>query len=158
MSFQTPQSVPGVSFSNLLKIIGAEKKKNFADKDYLNKIGRIAKKLRFPPEFLRRSLNEGFSGGESKKMEMLQLSMLCPKLALVDEIDSGLDVNALKRISNELKALNKHGAGILIITHYNRILKYVKPNFVHIMKDGKIIRSGDSRLAKKIEENGYEIP
>ena len=118
------------------------------------------KDLKIDEKFLTRSINDGFSGGEKKKAEILQLSILKPKYAILDEPDSGLDVDALKIIANAIKqqvsSVKSHEApGILLITHYQRILKYVKPDFVHILVDGKIVKSGDARLAETIEEKGY---
>jgi len=107
--------------------------------------------------FATRYLNEGFSGGEKKRAEVLQLSVLKPKIAICDEIDSGTDVDALKIVANGLKKAVEENTGILLITHYQRILNYVKPDFVHVLVDGRIVKSGDYNLAKEIEEKGYEV-
>ena len=106
-------------------------------------------------KFLTRSINDGFSGGEKKKAEILQLSILKPKYAILDETDSGLDVDALKTVSKGISNVAGSEIGILLITHYQRILKYVKPDFVHILVDGKIVKSGDFKLAEEIESTGY---
>ncbi|HLC45211.1 MAG TPA: Fe-S cluster assembly ATPase SufC, partial [Patescibacteria group bacterium] len=113
------------------------------------------KSMRLPAEFLTRSLNEGFSGGEKKKAEILQLAMLAPKLVVLDETDSGLDVDALKIVGREVNKLKKNGVSVIIITHYNRVLKYIEPDFVHIMYHGRIIKSGRKDLAHTIEKGGY---
>jgi len=107
--------------------------------------------------FTTRSLNQGFSGGEKKRAEILQMSVLEPKIAILDETDSGLDVDSLKIVSENIKRLKENGAGILLITHYPRILEYVKPDKVHIITNGEILRSGDYSLALEIEKNGYEV-
>ena len=156
LAFQYPQTIPGVSVSNLLKIArqeGAQKKINFAI--FSKHLGGHAKSLRLKKEFLDRFLNDGLSGGEKKKLELLQLLMLKPKLAIFDEIDSGLDIDALKLAAKKINELKKLGTSILLITHYNRILKYVRPDFVHIMNHGKIIKSGNQKLAEVIEQKGY---
>src|SRR5438105_4282226 len=114
------------------------------------------KNLKIDEKFLTRSINDGFSGGEKKKAEILQLSILKPKYAVLDETDSGLDVDALKTVSKGIAEVSGSSIGILLITHYQRILKYVKPNFVHILVDGKIVKSGGPELAETVEEEGYE--
>ena len=108
-----------------------------------------------PDEFLSRSLNEGFSGGEKKKMEMLQLSLLPAKCVIIDEIDSGLDIDALKLVAKQVTKLQKKGVSVVIITHYNRILRWVDADRVHIMHKGKIVKSGSRKLAEEIEKKGY---
>ena len=111
--------------------------------------------LKIDESFASRGINEGFSGGEKKKMEVLQLSILNPKYAVLDETDSGLDVDALKLVAAGIKKSHGPKMGILLITHYQRILKYVKPDFVHILVDGKIVKSGSHKLAEKVEKGGY---
>ena len=119
-------------------------------------VNEKAKLVNISDNILQRNLNEGFSGGEKKKLEIMQLAVFSPNFAILDETDSGLDVDALQSVS---KAINKiqqdTGTGIILITHYQRILKYVKPDFVHVFKDGKIIKSGDYKLAQKLEQTGY---
>ncbi|MBI4129896.1 Fe-S cluster assembly ATPase SufC, partial [Candidatus Roizmanbacteria bacterium] len=178
LAFQTPVSIPGVSVGKFLRhLLRSKDPKNRRslakpdlaprDKDpnkiqklqdilQINKkIDELAKKLSINPELLKRSLNDNFSGGEKKKIETLQMLLLRPKYALIDEIDTGLDVDALRAVATAIKELKKQKTGVLIITHYQRILKYVKPDFVHVMIGGKIVKSGDANLAKEIEKNGY---
>ena len=112
--------------------------------------------LKIKPEFAERSLNQGFSGGEKKKVEMLQLAMLEPKLAILDEADSGLDVDALKIVGSAVNRFKNKEKGILIVTHYQRILEYIQPDYVHVMVGGKIVKSGDIELVRAIETTGYE--
>jgi len=157
MAFQYPQSVPGVSVTNLLKIATSNQLgEKIPLKVFGEKIEKQARKMQLPDEFLTRSLNDGFSGGEKKKAEVLQLSLLNPKFAIFDETDSGLDVDALKIIAGEINELHAGGSGILLITHYQRILSYLKPDAVHVMYQGKIIRSGQQALAEMIEKEGYQ--
>lgn len=180
LAFQNPTAVPGVSVANLLKIAFQLNKKSLHkvgihDAVIPNKSGTTSghnpalsvwefnemlvkktKELGIPQEFLRRSLNEQFSGGEKKKLEMLQALVLLPKYAIFDEIDTGLDVDALKIVSGAINELKKKGTGILIITHYMRILKYIRPDFVHILVNGKIAESGNYKLASDVERNGYK--
>jgi Fe-S cluster assembly ATP-binding protein len=158
LGFQYPVEVPGVNFANFLRMAANEKKKK-ADKvspiAFRNLITDKSKELAISQDITKRFLNEGFSGGEKKKAEILQLALLKPEFAILDEPDSGLDVDALKYISKTITSLN-FPVGLLLITHYQRILHYVRPNFVHILIDGKIIKSGGADLAKIIEKNGYE--
>jgi len=112
--------------------------------------------LDMKPEYAARYLNEGFSGGEKKKNEILQMSILEPKLAILDETDSGLDIDALRIVSEGVNKVKTKDTAVLIITHYNRILDYIKPDVVHVLVDGKIVKSGDSSLAKVLEDKGYE--
>ncbi|MGE5041940.1 MAG: Fe-S cluster assembly ATPase SufC [Candidatus Levyibacteriota bacterium] len=159
LAFQYPVEVPGVNFANFLRQAVNEKITDKKDKispiAFRNRLSEKAEELAFSADVTARFLNEGFSGGEKKKAEVLQLAMLKPLFAILDEPDSGLDVDALKYISHSLVKLS-HKPGLLLITHYQRILKYVKPDYVHILMDGKIITSGDSNLAKKIEKSGYK--
>lgn len=168
LAFQHPISVPGVSVANFLRIASESKSVNKKTKGtrgaefksvakFMQKLKKKAKKLGIKDELISRGLNEGFSGGERKKLEMLQLLVLEPKYAIIDEIDTGLDVDALKLVAKGIgSAIGKNKTGVLIITHYQRILEYVKPDFVHVMIKGKIVESGDFRLATKIEKGGYE--
>jgi len=123
--------------------------------DFKKQIKEELKKLNFDEIFADRYLNEGFSGGEKKRTEILQLAVLKPKLAILDETDSGLDIDALKIVSEGINKIFNEEMGILLITHYNRILNYIKPHFVHVMMDGKIVASGGEELADKLEEKGY---
>jgi Fe-S cluster assembly ATP-binding protein len=157
LGFQYPVEVPGVNYANFLRMAVNENKKK-TDKispiAFRNTLLEKAKTLSFSEDITKRMLNEGFSGGEKKKAEVLQLTLLKPKYAILDEPDSGLDVDALKFISKTINSLD-FPLGLLLITHYQRILKYIEPDFVHILIDGKIVKSGDKHLAKQIEKNGY---
>lgn len=163
MAFQYPREIAGVqldrflfmAYSNILKAQGKENEiPNIFD--FNKKLETLAEDLKMKPELVHRPLNVGFSGGEKKKAEMLQLGLLPSKLAILDETDSGLDVDALKVVGEAVQAYKTDGKSILIITHYNRILEYVKPDFVHVMVEGKIVKSGGGELVKELEEKGYE--
>lgn len=154
LAFQQPVSVPGVNIVNFLKLA---QNKTEGMGEFVLSLKKQAKKLQIKEGFLKRGLNEDFSGGEKKKLEMLQMLVLQPKYAVIDEIDTGLDVDALKLVAKGIKqVIRESKTGILLITHYQRILKYLKPNFVQIMKDGKIVKSGDCKLARQVEKNGYK--
>ena len=158
LAFQNPQTVAGVSVTDLLTLVArnnSRESKTFKMVDFRREIQETAKTLQLSREFLSRSLNEGFSGGEKKKTEILQLSLLPAKLLVIDEIDSGLDIDALKLVAKQITRLRKRGVSLLIITHYNRILRWIKPDKVHIMHGGKIVKSGKSTLAKDVEKSGY---
>ena len=152
LSFQSPLPLSGVSAFSLLRTAIAGKKDPLALREEIEK---TAKLLKIKNELLDRSLNEGASGGERKKIELLQAAILDPKFIIFDEIDTGVDIDALKTIAQFMEK-NKKGKTYLLITHYNRILKYVKPDVVLVMVKGKIVKQGDYRLAEKIEKNGYE--
>ena len=160
MSFQNPVEVPGVNNAYFLRT-AVNAKRKFEGKEELNaaeflrKAKELAKELGMKPELLNRSLNEGFSGGEKKRNETLQMLMLEPDFIILDEIDSGLDVDALRAVSEGINKLKDGKRTFLIITHYSRILDYVGPDFVHVLKDGKIIQSGGPELVAKLEEEGY---
>ncbi|MBI2617261.1 Fe-S cluster assembly ATPase SufC [Candidatus Gottesmanbacteria bacterium] len=168
LAFQNPITVPGVSVGNLLKtayqsIHGKKPKGNgvvanpaLSVWEFNTLLVEKAKNLGIPQEFLGRAVNDNFSGGEKKKLEMLQALTLKPKFALFDEIDTGLDVDALQTVARTIMDLKRQGTGVLIITHYQRILKYVKPDFVHVLVNGSIVASGGYTLAKDIEKNGYK--
>jgi len=168
LALQSPIAVPGVTVVNLLRTaLGDTKQKTqnpvlsrqFAGslpiEEFMHMIKTYAKELRIDESFLSRGIHDGFSGGEKKKIEMLQALVLAPKFAIFDEIDTGLDVDALKIVARGIGILAKRGTGIIIITHYQRILKYVKPDVVYILVNGKIVKTGKADLAKKIEDNGY---
>lgn len=152
LSFQSPLSLSGINIFSLLRTAVSGKKDPLALREEIEK---TAKLLRIKDELLERSFNEGASGGEKKKLELLQASVLNPKLIMFDEIDTGVDVDALKTIAQFMEK-NKKGKTYLIITHYNRILKYVRPDAVLIMVNGKIVKKGDYRLAEEVEKNGYQ--
>lgn len=157
LGFQYPVEIAGVNFGNFLRMAHNENvnSKKLTPIGFRNVVTENVKPLGFSGDIYKRSLNEGFSGGEKKKAEILQMTILKPKFAILDEPDSGLDVDALRKIGQTLSSL-EFPVGLIIITHYQRILHFIKPDFVHIMVDGKIIKSGDYKLAKEIEENGYE--
>ena len=161
LAFQYPMEIPGVQTSFFLRTaINAKRKfNNLPELDALEfaKLLKLkAQELNINPDMLKRDLNVDYSGGEKKKQEILQLSMLNPDLAILDETDSGLDIDALRIVSEGVnKARNKENS-FLVITHYQRLLNYIKPDFVHIIADGKIVKSGDYLLALELEEQGYE--
>lgn len=161
LSFQHPLEIPGVhnleflrtSFNAILAHQGSE------PLDALDFHGLVEEKIDligFGREFLDRQLNVGFSGGEKKRNEILQLAVLSPKLSILDEIDSGLDVDSLKKVGNAINTLRSPERSFIVITHYQRLLNFVQPDFVHILKDGRIVKSGDHKLAQEIENNGYD--
>jgi Fe-S cluster assembly ATP-binding protein len=157
LAFQYPVSIPGVSVANFLRTaINAKREEPIKVKEF----GQILKKnmeiLRIDREFTSRYLNDGFSGGEKKRAEILQLAMLEPAYAVLDETDSGLDIDALRIVSDGVSALRGPNMGSLIITHYTRILGYVRPDFVHIMLDGRIVQEGGAELADTLEDKGYD--
>ncbi len=157
MSFQTPEEIPGISTMNFLKYaknkITGKPVKIFELK---KEVEKDIEELNMNPHLIQRNLNVGFSGGEKKKNEILQMLVLKPKLAILDETDSGLDVDAIKTVSKGIKMYHNDDNGVLIITHNTRILESLKVDYVHIVVDGKIVKTGDASLAKEIEENGYE--
>lgn len=157
LGFQYPVEISGVNFSNFLRMARNLKnnEKKMSPIVFRNDLKEKAKLLSFSDEITQRSLNEGFSGGEKKKAEVLQLSVLKPEFAILDEPDSGLDVDALRHISKTINNLDFE-LGLLLITHYQRILHFIKPDFVHIFIAGKIVESGKGDLAEKIEKEGYE--
>nr|YP_009774095.1 iron-sulfur cluster formation ABC transporter ATP-binding subunit [Caulacanthus okamurae]QIZ74712.1 iron-sulfur cluster formation ABC transporter ATP-binding subunit [Caulacanthus okamurae] len=161
LAFQYPVEIPGVSNADFLRLAYNSKQKtlNRPELDPLTFFELINKKIKnieMNPSFLTRDLNEGFSGGEKKKNEILQMLLLESQLCILDETDSGLDIDALKIISNNINNLMTNEKSVVIITHYQRILEYIIPDYVHIMKDGKIIHTGDSTIAKKLEKYGYD--
>lgn len=156
MSFQLPEEIPGISVTNFLKSakgkITGKPTKVFEFKDELRK---YMEELKMNPEYAGRSLNVGFSGGEKKKNEILQMLVLNPKLAILDETDSGLDVDAIRTVSKGIEMFKNENNAVLIITHNTKILKSLKVDYVHILVDGKIVKTGDQSLAAEIEEEGY---
>lgn len=156
MSFQLPEEIPGISVTNFLKYaktkITGKPVKIFAFKEELQK---YTEELNMNPKNMERSLNVGFSGGEKKKNEILQMLVLNPKLAILDETDSGLDVDAIKTVSKGIEMFKNESNGVLIITHNTKILHNLKVDYVHIFMDGKIVKTGTQELAKEIEDNGY---
>ena len=161
MSFQYPVEIPGVTTTNFIKAaINAKRKsqglEDLPAKDMLKKIKSKADLLEMDRKFLSRSLNQGFSGGEKKRNEIFQMAMLEPKLAILDETDSGLDIDALKIVANGVNKLKTKDNAVLVITHYQRLLDYIVPDFVHVLHNGKIIKSGGKELAHELEEKGYD--
>ena len=161
LAFQYPVEIPGVSVTNFIKtaINETRKSKGLEDmpaKDMLKLIREKAELLEIDRKFLSRSLNEGFSGGEKKRNEIFQMAMLEPKLAILDETDSGLDIDALKIVSKGVNSLANDSNAVILITHYQRLLDYIEPTFIHVMQDGKIIKTGDKSLAKELESKGYD--
>ena len=161
MSFQYPVEIPGVDWSSFLKVsLNAIRKQNSEEEidtiAFLKDLKEKASFLGIDESFLKRSVNHGFSGGEKKKFEVLQMLMLKPKLVILDEVDSGLDVDVLRIVSKNIKKYHNKNNAIIIITHYQRLLDYITPDYVHIFCDGKIVKSGDKQLAKQVELEGYD--
>ena len=161
MSFQYPVAIPGITVTNFIKTainsnLKARGEKEMPAGEMLKKIREKSKLLEIDSKFLSRSLNEGFSGGEKKRNEIFQMAMLEPNLAILDETDSGLDIDALKVVANGVNKLKNDDNAIVIITHYQRLLDYITPDFVHVLQDGKISKSGDKSLALELEEKGYD--
>ena len=161
LAFQYPLEIPGVYTNIFLKtslnaIRKARGLKELDAIEFLKLVKEKAKELKFDEEKLNRQLNVGFSGGEKKKNEILQMSMLAPKLSILDETDSGLDIDALKIVADGVNTLRNKENSFLIITHYQRLLDYIKPDFVHVLMNGKIIKSGGPELAIELEKKGYE--
>tara|TARA_B100000900_G_scaffold7978_1_gene6649 strand:+ start:6210 stop:6956 length:747 start_codon:yes stop_codon:yes gene_type:complete len=161
LSFQYPVEIPGVSVTNFIKtaINASRKGKGLDDMSanmMLKKIREKSNLLEIDSRFLSRSLNEGFSGGEKKRNEIFQMAMLEPKFAILDETDSGLDIDALKIVANGVNKLRSKDNAFLVITHYQRLLEYIVPDFVHVLFDGKIVKSGTKDLAVELEEKGYD--
>lgn len=161
LSFQYPVEIPGVSVTNFIKTAINENRKakgleDMPAKDLLKKIREKSALLEIDRKFLSRSLNEGFSGGEKKRNEIFQMAMLEPKLAILDETDSGLDIDALRIVASGVNKLKSKDNAVIIITHYQRLLDHIKPDFVHVLFDGKIVKSGNASLALELEEKGYD--
>ena len=161
LAFQYPLEIPGVNTNTFLKtslnaIKKARGEKELDALEFLKLIKEKSKELKFDEKILSRQLNVGFSGGEKKKNEILQMSILNPKLTILDETDSGLDIDALRIVSEGVNSLRTKDNSFLIITHYQRLLDYIKPDFVHVLKNGQIIKSGGPELAMDLEKKGYE--
>tara|TARA_R110000868_G_scaffold82956_10_gene234130 strand:- start:24325 stop:25080 length:756 start_codon:yes stop_codon:yes gene_type:complete len=161
LSFQYPVEIPGVSVTNFMKtaINESRKSKGLADmpaSEMLKLIREKSEMLEIDRKFLSRSLNEGFSGGEKKRNEIFQMAMLEPKLAILDETDSGLDIDALRIVANGVNKLKSKDNAVIVITHYQRLLDYIVPDFVHVLHNGKIVKSGGKELAMELEEKGYD--
>ena len=161
LSFQYPVEIPGITVTNFIKTAINESRKSkgqeeMPSSEMLKKIREKASLLEIDSNFLSRSLNQGFSGGEKKRNEIFQMAMMEPELAVLDETDSGLDIDALKIVANGVIKCSNENNSVLVITNYQRLLDYIVPDFVHIVMDGKVVMSGDKDLAKKIEEIGYD--
>jgi Fe-S cluster assembly ATP-binding protein len=161
LAFQYPIEIPGVSNEDFLRLAYNSKLKsnNEVEIDPIEFLSLITEKLKIvdmSSTFLSRNVNEGFSGGEKKRNEILQMALLNPDLAILDETDSGLDIDALKIISKGINTYMNQNKSIILITHYQRLLDYVKPDYIHVMQEGKIIKTGNSQLAKELEKKGYE--
>ena len=161
LGFQYPIEIPGVSNLEFLRVATNARRK-FLEKEELDIFefeDLVKEKLdivKMEPTFLNRSINQGFSGGEKKRNEILQMALLEPEIAILDETDSGLDIDALRIVASGIKRIANENSGIILITHYQRLLDEIKPDFVHVMADGKIIKTGNSELALELEKNGYE--
>ena len=161
LSFQYPVEIPGVSVTNFMKTAINESRKARGQEDMpanemLKLIREKSELLEIDRKFLSRSLNQGFSGGEKKRNEIFQMAMLEPKLAILDETDSGLDIDALRIVANGVNKLKTKDNAVILITHYQRLLEYIVPDFVHVIHDGKIVKSGTKELALELEEKGYD--
>lgn len=161
LAFQYPVEIPGVSNTNFMKAcVNAKRKYQGLDPmkphDFLKLIREKAALVELDPKFLHRSVNEGFSGGEKKRNEIFQMAMLEPKLSVMDETDSGLDIDALQVVAKGVNALKTKDNGFIVITHYQRLLNFIVPDFVHVLYQGRIVKSGDKTLAHKLEEKGYD--
>ena len=161
LGFQYPVEIPGVNNAYLLKAaLNAKRKHQGLDEidafEFLKTAKAKMASLGMDPKFLNRGVNEGFSGGEKKRNESLQMAMLEPELAILDETDSGLDIDALKAVAQGVNALRSPDRAIVLVTHYQRLLDYIEPDFVHVLSNGRIIRSGDKTLALELEEKGYD--
>jgi len=161
LSFQHPVEIPGVSNAYFLRTaVNAKRKYQGKEElnaaEFLREMKKIAKELGMAPEMITRSLNEGFSGGEKKRNEILQMRMLLPEVILLDEIDSGLDIDALRAVSEGINAMKDGQRTFLVITHYSRILDYIEPDYIHVLKNGRIVHTGGPELVEQLEKEGYE--
>ena len=160
LAFQYPVEIPGVGNMTFLRTaVNSQRKARGEDEisatDFLKQVRERAKSLQIDAEMLKRPVNVGFSGGEKKRNEILQMAMLEPRMCILDETDSGLDVDAMKLVAEGVNALRDAGRGFLVITHYQRLLDHIKPDVVHIMANGKIVKTGGAELALEVENNGY---
>ena len=160
LAFQYPVEIPGVATMNFLRTaLNAQRKargeSEFSTPDFLKKVREVAKSLNIPQDMLRRGVNVGFSGGEKKRNEILQMALFEPALCILDEMDSGLDIDALRIAADGVNALRSPDRAIVVITHYQRLLNYIVPDFVHVMSRGRVVKSGGKELALELEESGY---
>jgi Fe-S cluster assembly ATP-binding protein len=157
LAFQYPVAIPGVTMVNFLRqAMNAKRGEDVPIREFREQLFAKMDLLKMDQEFARRYVNDGFSGGEKKRAEMLQLAMLQPAMAVLDETDSGLDIDALRTVAEGVNALMNPEMGLLLITHYQRLLNYIKPQFVHVLIDGRIARSGGAELAEELEQTGYD--
>lgn len=161
MSFQYPVEIAGVSNLRFLEIAYNSQRKargerELSDVEFQKHLKEIMDSMDIKPEFMHRNLNEGFSGGEKKRNEILQMAVLKPQLSILDETDSGLDIDAMRIVADGVKKLMNRDVGLILITHYQRLLNYIEPQYVHVMIDGKIVQSGGSKLALELEDKGYD--
>ncbi|MEK7528349.1 MAG: Fe-S cluster assembly ATPase SufC, partial [Patescibacteria group bacterium] len=161
LAFQYPKEIPGITLSNFLRtsyntVRAARGEEKLNPVQFRRLLREKMKEVSLKPEFMERYINDGFSGGEKKKAEILQMTLLDPKIAILDETDSGLDVDALRIVSEGIKKTHNSNRGTVLITHYQRILHYITPDFVHVMMDGRIVKSGGKELAERLEKDGYD--
>lgn len=157
LAFQYPVAIPGVSVANLLRsALKSLRGEEMSAREFRNALKEEFRALHMPDAFASRYVNEGFSGGEKKRLEIVQMGLIKPKLAILDETDSGLDIDGVRIVSENVNRIAGEDAGVLLITHYQRILRYIRPHFVHVMVGGRIIRSGDESLAHELEQRGYD--
>lgn len=161
MAYQYPVEIPGVNNANFLRLAyNAKRQAQGLDEldplEFDDLLREKMKLVEMDPSFINRSVNEGFSGGEKKKNEILQMAILEPKLAVLDETDSGLDIDALREVANGVNKLINEGNAVILVTHYQRLLNYILPNYVHVLSDGRIVKSGGKELALELEDKGYE--
>jgi Fe-S cluster assembly ATP-binding protein len=157
LAMQYPTEIPGVSMTNFMRTaVNATRTEDLPVREFMTQLKAGMAELKMDPAFLQRNVNEGFSGGEKKRFEILQMAMLRPRMAVLDETDSGLDVDALKIVSEGVNRLRGPELGVLLITHYTRILNYITPDHVHVMAGGRIVKSGGADLAQTLEAEGYE--
>ncbi len=157
LAMQYPTEIPGVSLTNFLRTaVNAVSEQDVPVRQFMTQLREEMTQLEMDEKFLSRSVNEGFSGGEKKRFEILQMAMLKPEIAVLDETDSGLDVDALRIVSEGVNRMRGPDLGVLIITHYTRILRYITPDHVHVMVDGRVVQSGGAELAEELEAKGYE--
>ncbi len=157
LSFQYPLEIPGLTNFQFLHSAYEACRGKISEKEFEELLAKKMEQMNVKPEFKTRNLNEGFSGGEKKKNELLQMAVLEPKLTILDEIDSGLDIDAMKDVAEGVKALLSKDRAVLIVTHYQRLLDYIKPDFVHVVIDGQIVKTGDATLALELEAQGYNV-
>ncbi|MGH8902738.1 MAG: Fe-S cluster assembly ATPase SufC [Egibacteraceae bacterium] len=157
LAMQYPTEIPGVSLTNFLRTaVNAVRDEDLPVRQFMKQVRELMAAFQMDDKFLQRNVNQGFSGGEKKRFEILQMAMLSPEIAVLDETDSGLDVDALKVVAEGVNRMRGPDLGVLIITHYTRILRYIRPDYVHVMFEGRIVQSGGPELAGELEDKGYE--